>query len=191
MTQLRHNANALGCELAGEIVRTFGRVRVRVTGTSMIPAVWPGDILVVERRAAEKIQRGEIAVAERAGRLVAHRVVSAPASSALEPPAAKVGHTSAAPAPHPAPVSSAVIPPLLTRGDSQLAPDEPLHPDELLGTVVLIERGRATRQPQRALNFGAKLVAGMARRSTTAARVLVRLHDMFTPRPERVALCKS
>jgi len=178
MTQPRPNANAVGCELAGEIVRTFGRVRVRVTGTSMIPAVWPGDVLVVERRAVEKIQRGEIAVAERAGRLVAHRVISAaPNCVAL--------------APHAAPASSAVIAPLLTRGDSQLAPDEPLHPEELLGTVVLIERGRAARQPRRALNFAAKLVAGMAQRSTTATRVLVRLHDMFTPRPERVALCKS
>ena len=40
------------------------------------------------------------------------------------------------------PASSAVIASLLTRGDSQLAPDEPLHAEELLGTVVLIERGR-------------------------------------------------
>src|SRR5271156_3349515 len=75
MSAARDNANMLGCELAGEVVRTFGRVRVRVTGTSMIPAVWPGDVLVVERRAAEKIERGEIAVAERDGRLVAHRVI--------------------------------------------------------------------------------------------------------------------
>ncbi len=189
MTYVRDNANALGCELAGEIVRTFGRVRVRVTGTSMIPAVWPGDVLVVERRAVEKIQRGEIAVAERAGRLVAHRVVSTPASSAPKPTATNAGRPSVALGFSPA--SSAVIAPLLTRGDSQLAPDEPLHPEELLGTVVLIERGRAARQPRRALNFAAKLVAGMAQRSTTATRVLVRLHDMFTPRPERVALCKS
>ena len=178
MTRFRDNANALGCELAGEIVRTFGRVRVRVTGTSMIPAVWPGDVLVVERRSVEKIQRGEIAVAERAGRLVAHRVVSA------TPNCVALGFS-------PASSPSTVIAPLLTRGDSQLAPDEPLHPEELLGTVVLIERGRAARQPRRALNFAAKLVAGMAKRSTTATRVLVRLHDMFTPRPERVALCKS
>ena len=189
MSLLRQNANALGCELAGEIVRTFGRVRVRVTGTSMIPAVWPGDILVVERRAVEKIQRGEIAVAEREGRLVAHRVVSAPANAGPNPTSTEARRPGVALRFSPA--SSAVIPPLLTRGDSQLAPDAPLHPDELLGTVVLIERGHAARQPRRALNFAAKLVAGMAQRSTTATRVLVRLHDMFTPRPERVALCKS
>ncbi len=189
MSQFRDNANAVGCELAGEVVRTFGRVRVRVTGTSMIPAVWPGDVLVVERRAVEKIQRGEIAVAERAGRLVAHRVVSAPASVGQKPAATNVGRPSVALGFSPA--SSAVIPPVLTRGDSQQATDEPLHADELLGTVVLIERGRAAREPQRRLNPAARLLAAMAQRSTTAARVLVRLHDMFTPRPERVALCKS
>ena len=152
MSQFGKNANVLGCELAGEIVRTFGRVRVRVTGTSMIPAVWPGDVLVVERRALEKIQRGEIAVAERAGRLVAHRVVSAPASAGLKPTAANACRPNVAPGACPegslrmSPASSAVITPLLTRGDSQLAIDEPLHPEELLGTVVLIERGRAARR---------------------------------------------
>lgn len=177
------NANALGCELAGEVVRTFGRVRVRVTGMSMIPAVWPGDVLVVERKAAEKIERGDIAVAEREGRLVAHRVVGKAKDSARKPN----GH-----APQSlSPASSAVIQPLLTRGDSQQAADEPLRPEELLGAVVLIERGSATRRPRRGLSLAARLLAAMARRSTTAARVLVRLHTIFSARPERVALCKS
>lgn len=176
MSQSHHNANALGCELAGEVVRTFGRVRVRVTGTSMIPAVWPGDVLVVERRPPEKLQRGEIAVAEREGTLVAHRVV-APSAPFVAP-----GFNPASPRP-----TATVI----TRGDSQLLADEPLRPDELLGTVVLIERGTSARQPRRALGFAARLLAAIARRSTTAARVLVRLHSIFSARPERVALCKS
>ena len=175
MNATHHNANALGCELAGEVVRTFGRVRVRVTGISMIPAVWPGDVLVVERRAAEKIQKGEIAVAEREGTLLAHRVVVVP--------------TTAAPGFNPSfarPTSS-----VITRGDSQLFPDEPLHADELLGTVVLIERGTRARQPRRALGIAARGLAAIARRSTTAARFFVRLHSIFSARPERVALCKS
>lgn len=172
------NANALGCELAGEIVRTFGRVRVRVTGTSMIPAVWPGDVLVVERRPAEKIQRGEIAVAERSGTLMAHRVVSAaPAPATVAP-----GFNPAFARPTPA---------VITRGDSQLFADEPLRADELLGTVVLIERGSRARQPRRALGIASRGLAAIARRSSTAARLFVRLHSIFSARPERVALCKS
>ena len=168
MSSTQHNANALGCELAGEVVRTFGRVRVRVTGTSMIPAVWPGDVLVVERRAAEKIERGEIAVAERDGRLVAHRVIGPRTGATLKLAAA-----------------------ITTHGDSLLAPDAPLRAEELLGTVVSIERGAGARRPRRKLGIGAKMLAGMARRSSMAARVFVRLHAIFTARPERVALCKS
>jgi signal peptidase I len=175
MSQLGDNANALGCELAGEIVRTFGRVRVRVTGMSMIPAVWPGDVLVVERRAAEKIERGEIAVAERDGRLVAHRVVGLGADAGLKPAATKANSMAG----------------LITRGDAQLFPDKSLRAEELLGTVVSIERGAGARQPRRKLGIGARMLAAMARRSSTAARVFVRLHAIFTARPERVALCKS
>ncbi len=172
MSSALQTANALGCELAGEVVRTFGRVRVRVTGMSMIPAVWPGDVLVVERRAAERIERGEIAVAERSGRLVAHRVVGPQGDATL-----KRAATNAAT--------------ITSRGDSLLAADEPLRAEELLGTVVSIERGAGARRPRRKLGIGARMLAGMARRSSTAARVLVRLHAIFTARPERVALCKS
>jgi signal peptidase I len=179
MSQLGDNANALGCELAGEIVRTFGRVRVRVTGMSMIPAVWPGDVLVVERRAAEKIERGEIAVAEHDGRLVAHRVV------------AGVSRADAATELRPASVPGFTMAGLITRGDAQLFADKSLRAEELLGTVVSIERGAGARQPRRKLGTGARMLAAMARRSSTAARVFVRLHAIFTARPERVALCKS
>jgi signal peptidase len=176
MSSALQTANALGCELAGEVVRTFGRVRVRVTGMSMIPAVWPGDVLVVERRAAEKIERGEIAVAEREGRLVAHRVVG-PRTDAGLPFGSAQGKKPAAT--------------ITLRGDSLLAADEPLRAEELLGTVVSIERGTGARRPRRKLGIGARMLAAMARRSSMAARVLVRLHAIFTARPERVALCKS
>jgi signal peptidase len=172
MSSVLQTANALGCELAGEVVRTFGRVRVRVTGMSMIPAVWPGDVLVVERRAAEKIERGEIAVAEREGRLVAHRVIGPTADAGLKPTATNAGT-------------------ITLRGDSLLAADEPLRAEELLGTVVSIERGAGARRPRRKLGIGARMLAAMARRSSMAARLLVRLHAIFTARPERVALCKS
>jgi signal peptidase len=171
MSAARDNANRLGCELAGEVVRTFGRVRVRVTGTSMIPAVWPGDVLVVERRAVERIERGEIAVAERDGRLLAHRVIGARGNGSGARGTA--GAT------------------LTTHGDSLLAADEPLRAEELLGTVVSIERGAGARQPRRKLGIGARMLAATARRSSMAARVFVRLHAIFTARPERVALCKS
>ena len=41
---------ALGCELVAEVVRSFGEVRLKVTGGSMLPAIWPGDVITVRRR---------------------------------------------------------------------------------------------------------------------------------------------
>jgi hypothetical protein len=37
----------LGCELVADVLRAGGEARVRVMGTSMLPALWPGDILVI------------------------------------------------------------------------------------------------------------------------------------------------
>ena len=37
-------------DLAAEVLRQFGEVRLKVTGASMLPSVWPGDVLTVRRR---------------------------------------------------------------------------------------------------------------------------------------------
>jgi len=42
----------IGCELVADALRAGAETRIRVMGTSMLPALWPGDILVVRRRAA-------------------------------------------------------------------------------------------------------------------------------------------
>jgi len=65
----------LGCELAAEVPRSWGRLRLRATGASMLPAVWPGDALYVCRRSATQALPGDIILFARQGRLFAHRVV--------------------------------------------------------------------------------------------------------------------
>ena len=62
-------------ELFLEVLRTFGSARLRVTGTSMLPSIWPGDILEVRRPGEVKIASGELVLFERGGRFFAHRVV--------------------------------------------------------------------------------------------------------------------
>jgi len=168
------NADALGCELAGEVVRRFGRVRVRVTGTSMIPAIWPGDVVVVERRDVGGIELGEIVLAVRAGRLIAHRVVGGEKAAAQKHGAT---HT--------------VARSILLRGDAQISADLPLRAEEVLGAVVAIERAGLAFEPARHLNLSERLLAAFARRSSFAARIFVRLHAILSARPERVALCQS
>lgn len=63
------------CEMAAEMLRSFGELRLRVTGTSMLPSVRPGDVLRVVAAKPEDVRRGEIVLFERDGRLFAHRVV--------------------------------------------------------------------------------------------------------------------
>jgi len=64
----------IGCELVADPLRAGGEARVRVMVTRMLPALWPGDILVI-RRGATAPSVGEIALFLRYGRLFAHRVL--------------------------------------------------------------------------------------------------------------------
>ena len=37
-------------DLDAQVIRQFGELRLKVTGASMLPSVWPGDVLTVRRR---------------------------------------------------------------------------------------------------------------------------------------------
>lgn len=129
----------LACGLAGEVIRNFGEVRLRVFGTSMVPAVMPGDMVLIQRAMLEEILPGEIAVFLRAGRLFAHRVaerkavVNARGDKELF---------------------------LITRGDRQRDCDSPVDSSELLGRVVSIERESRNIKvaPNRAVRMTARML---------------------------------
>ena len=97
-------------ELVAEVARTHGEVRLKVTGTSMLPSVFPGDILTVRRRNAAELRPGQIVLCYRNSELVAHRFVSKSSDG------------------------------LLTRGDSLSYHDQPFHEDQVLGQVVSVLR---------------------------------------------------
>ncbi len=122
MSQSENVAATLACDLAGEIVRTFGEVRLRVFGTSMVPSVLPGDLISVQRAGLFEIASGEIVLYSREGRLFVHRVVGC--------------------------TNSSEQPLLITRGDRLDHNDPPVSSAELLGRVTSIERsdGRGGRQ---------------------------------------------
>src|SRR5580700_2818508 len=67
----------MACGLAEEVVRTFGQVRLRVFGTSMVPSILPGDLISIQRATVSEISIGEIVLYSREERLFAHRVVGA------------------------------------------------------------------------------------------------------------------
>jgi signal peptidase I len=115
MNQPENEAVMLACGLAGDIVRTFGEVRLRVFGTSMVPSILPGDLISVQRAGVPEISRGEIVLYSREGRLFIHRVVAC--------------------------TNSPEQPLLVTRGDRLNYNDPPVSSAELLGRVTSIECG--------------------------------------------------
>src|SRR5438874_13537141 len=66
---------AVKCQLAAAVLQSHGGVRLRVTGTSMLPSVRPGDLLCIGHQDAAEAQAGDIVLFGREGRLSAHRVV--------------------------------------------------------------------------------------------------------------------
>ena len=65
----------LACGLAEEVVRAFGEVRLRVFGTSMVPSILPGDLVLIQRANLHEISAGEVVLFLQNGRLFVHRVV--------------------------------------------------------------------------------------------------------------------
>lgn len=143
------DVHSVKCELAGEVLRSSGKLRLQVTGLSMLPSVLPGDTLIVEHATGDSVANGDIVLFGRDRRLFAHRVVSRSKTSEI-----------------------------LTRGDSMARPDPAVSEDELLGKVSYIVRNGKCIEPTRSLTLSKRALAALARRSQVAARVVVSVHGL-------------
>jgi len=142
----------LKCELAGEVLRSSGRLRLRVTGLSMLPAIFPGDTLVIEPANSESVGKGDIVLFHRDRRLFVHRV-SETSGSARDFQ-------------------------IVTQGDGMPNPDPPVSSSQLLGKVSFVVRDGRCLEPARIPGFSMRAVAALVRRSSSAARVVVGVHKM-------------
>jgi hypothetical protein len=144
--------SALKCELAAEVLRSFGTLRFAATGWSMLPSVWPGETLVVERVSQDQERIGDLVLVGREGRLCAHRVVD------------KVG------------VAESYQ--WITQGDALPVPDRPVAGNELLGRVTHLIRGGMLMTVPTELGVIDNVIAKVVRRSVPAARALLFLNGM-------------
>ena len=128
-----------------EVLRSFGEAKLAVTGASMLPAIWPGDVLEVRQQSMGEVLPGHIVLFGREGRLFAHRVVE------------KTGRQDRAF--------------LVTRGDCLGKPDPPVCPEELLGRVTTIVRGNRRIVPR--LTCWGRVASWLLRRSDFCTRVLM------------------
>jgi len=158
-------AHALKCELAAQVLRSFGTLRLEVTGLSMLPSVWPGDILFIERREMEEIADGDIVLFARKSKLVVHRVLSKMA----------VGENVG----------------VITRGDGLLSPDDPVSPADLLGSVRGILRAGEYVEPRVYWGSWALLLGSLVRRFGWVARILVFVRRLQGHFRRRETPCKS
>ena len=144
--------HAVKCELASELLRSSGTLRLRVTGWSMLPAVWPGDTLVIERIESGAVAEGDIVLFARDRRVFAHRVLAKgnPAGDST----------------------------ILTRGDAMPQPDPPVGDRDLLGRVVFILRNGKCIEPSRTPRLSERALSALVRNSEIAARVVVAVHGM-------------
>lgn len=62
--------------LVSNLLREGKPVRLRAYGSSMVPAIHPGDTLTIEPARQPDIERGDVVLFSQRGQLVAHRVIN-------------------------------------------------------------------------------------------------------------------
>jgi hypothetical protein len=121
----------------------------------MLPSVWPGDTLIIERRNVQEVAIGDILLYRRKTGLVAHRVASAPDSLGRS----RVG----------------------VRGDAFPGQDELLSRSEILGTVSRIVRGEKSILPPSSLKHYRRLIGILTWHSDSFARLVIYVHSICSP----------
>jgi hypothetical protein len=146
----------VGCELIAGSLRAGHEVRVRVAGSSMVPALWPGDELRIRALApAESVGRavpamGDLLLFVRDGRLCTHRLVDR--------------------------LDDAGGSRLITCGDAAIKSDPPIAASEILGTVASITRGG--REIPIASSTAQRLLSFAIRHSGFIRRAALKIHSI-------------
>lgn len=161
----RDKEHSLKCELAAQVVRSFGILRLEVTGLSMLPSVRPGDTLFIERRRMREIAAGDIVLFARQGKLVAHRVL-------CKTTVGGVLHA-------------------ITRGDALLSPDDPVSPTELLGSVRHILRAGTHVELSVDSRLWARMTSKLVQHFAWVALLLAFMYRLQGDARRRETLCES
>lgn len=123
------------CHLAAEALRSWGVLKLRATGVSMLPTLWPGDLLTVQALRLEETEPGEIVLYMRQDRFFIHRVIRRSLTQ------------------------DQVC--LVTRGDCKSEDDPPVGRSELLGKITKVQRAGSGFLPARKLSPFRRLLACM------------------------------
>jgi hypothetical protein len=150
-----------------EVLITYGWVRLAVTGYSMLPTLWPGDVVTIHRTKWSDLQPGDIVLTaaddtQRGGcpeeRFRLHRIVRKNGAIAF------------------------------TRGDALGQEDPMFAGDRILGLLTTIRRGRATITPGRKLGMRQQLFSRILRACPLLESAILHWHAVRMEHVKKVAV---
>ncbi|MGA7892843.1 MAG: S24 family peptidase [Candidatus Sulfotelmatobacter sp.] len=136
--------------LAAEMLRGCGTVRLELRGTSMLPSLWPGDLLTIQCAARDEIVPGDIVLVMRDNRFFVHRLIEKQQ------------------------VQDCIL--WITKGDAVPHDDPPVAASELLGRVTGVRRGNRSFVPSRRVSLMHSAMAWMLCRWDHFRSVALRIH---------------
>lgn len=142
---------ALELEMATELLRRAGQLRVRLAGSSMVPSMFSGDVLTIERTDPPEFKVDDVVVFSRGGQPITHRVIRTRRDSN------GIGW--------------------ITRGDACSVEDLPIAETEVLGRVVVVERDGREWSPTPLSIFG-RAVRWVIRHSSPLLTLVLRFHAL-------------
>jgi Peptidase S24-like len=141
-------------DLAAEVLRRFGEVRFVAQGGSMMPSIYPGDLVTVRSESIAGMRCGEIVLFLLGGRFFVHRVMRK------------------------WPERDRVV--FAARGDALNQEDPSVDGTQLLGRVTsILRRGKPVKFAAR-LRPSMKVARWAVRNSETFARALLAAHLLRT-----------
>jgi len=147
-------AHEVRLNLAADVLHRFGEVRFVAHGSSMIPSIYPGDLLTVRSESVAEARPGEVVLLLLGGRFFVHRVMRK------------------------WPERNRIV--FATRGDSLSQEDPSVDGSQLLGRVASILRhGKQVKLVTRLTPWG-KLLRWGVRNSDTFAKTLLAAHLLRT-----------
>jgi hypothetical protein len=147
MPFLTESREAHKLDLAVEVLRSSGAICLRAFGTSMLPSIWPGEVLRIENRPGKEIVPGDIVLVARDSRFVIHRVIEKHGSH------------------------------WITRGDSLLQNDVPVADIQVLGKVSAIHRMSRLVVPNQRVTPLARGLAWMLCRWDSLRNIALHIHS--------------
>jgi signal peptidase I len=137
-------------DLAAEVLHRFGEVRFVAHGSSMIPSIYPGDLLTVRSESVTNARSGEIVLFLLGGRFFVHRVMRK------------------------WPQRDRVL--FATRGDALPQEDSPVDGSQLLGRVTAILRYGKRINPANHVRPWMRFLRWGVQNSSTFAKTLLAAH---------------